>query len=370
MSGSFAIPSAAESLRALAARDPALPDLPLVIDGRLRDEALGFETVVERLRYKPGASVVAAVRAREGGRFWVVSYSDPVKLEKSRSRARLAGAEAIVLSPRALAGPAHADRLLVRPLARAFDAAAPAFGGATVIRYNPLRRLVLRDGRQALKITADAGSASPVIARVLAERGLPVLVPEQLAEGVTSCPWWGVGDLSHSNAAGLARQAGEALAGVHALAPDGLPLSALDPARLTRTAITAVTALLPQLSGQLERLGATLSELRGGGSGVLSHGDWSADQVLTDGREVRIIDLDRAVAAPPEYDLGTYLACGGDPALLDGYREAGGRIDRRSLPVWRSLAVLLRATEPFRSGEADWPSGIERAVARAEEALL
>lgn len=369
MSGSPAltIPRADEALRDLAARDPELPDLPLVLGAERRNASLGFSTVLERLRYKPGASVVAALRADDGSRLWVVSYSDPVKLNKTVRRAERVGAATLPLSARTLAGPAHADRLLSKTVTRLFGQQAPVFGGADLVRYNPLRRLVLREGSRALKITASAQTRAPAVARALAGRGLPLIVPEHVVGNCWASSWWGDGDLSFKGGAGPAHQAGAALAGIHGAPCEQVELPVLDAAAIARTAAAAITTLLPALAERVEALSTRLSGLGEGSSPVLAHGDWSADQALTDGREVRIIDLDRATLAPREYDLGTYLACGGDPALLEGYREAGGCIDDGTLPGWQALAHFQRAAEPFLHGDAVWPHGIERAIARAEE---
>nr|WP_324288001.1 phosphotransferase [Agrococcus sp. SL85] len=102
---------------------------------------------------------------------------------------------------------------------------------------------------------------------------------------------------------------------------------------------------------------------------MLSHGDWSPDQVLVDGGAVRIVDLDRVCTAPPERDLGSWLASGGPTAMLEGFADAGGGWDERALGAWRALAGLERAAEPFRRGVADWPASVAARLASAEEAL-
>lgn len=361
----MAMPAAADAVRELAARDPALPDLGLVLDDERRSEALGSATTVERLRYKPGASVVAAVRDGHGELLWIVSYADPRKLRKSAHRAERSGAEAIPLSPLTLSGPAYADRLLARVVRRVFAAKAAWLGGASVIRYNPLRRLVLHDDGWALKLAAVA--QAPAAAAFLASRGLPVLAPERIADDAWAYPWWGAGDLVSRGDADLAASAGAALLGIHRTPPGRLVAPVFDAARVASAAGAAVGALLPALAPRIRRLVTGIGDLRG--PWVLSHGDWSEDQVLTDGEEVRIIDLDRAVLAPRELDLGCFLAGGGDPAMLDGYRTAGGSVDDQALAGWRALAHLQRAVEPFRRGSTTWPRDIERALTRAERAL-
>ncbi len=362
-----AAPSAIAARHDLAARDPALPDLALVLDDDARSEALGHRSRIERLRYKRGASIVAAVRTGDDRLLWISSYADRTKLAKSLQRAERSRAATVWLSPTAVAGPAYADRILGRVVRRVFGADAARLGGAEVLRYNPHRRLVLRERDRALKLTERG--ALPVAAIALAARGLPVLAPERVADGAWAYPWWGDGDLARCDDAKSAERAGAALASLHAAAFAGLPLPGLAAGEVARTAATAIATLLPEYAERASRLAARIAGLPLDGPPVLCHGDWSADQVLTDGRAVRIIDLDRATIAPREYDLGSYLACDGDPALLDGYRAAGGHLDEHALSGWRALALLRRAPEPFRRGHADWPQDVARELARAEEVL-
>lgn len=364
MTARTAHPHAAEALHALAARDAALPDLLLVLDDDRRAEALGFPTTVERLRYKRGASVVAALRTGAGELLWLVSYSDRVKVDKSLHHVEQTGGTAIVLSPATVAGPVRADRRLARVVRQVFGTDASRFAEADVVRYNPHRRLVLRDRGRALKLADPA--AVPFAAAALAGQGHPVLAPQRVLDGAWAYPWWGDGDLASRPDPAQLRRAGGALARLHAASVAGLRLPLLEPTEIARTAASAVATLLPSVADRAHRLADRLAGLRPVTPPVFCHGDWSADQVLTDGREIRIIDLDRAALAPGEYDLGSYLACGGDPALLEGYRAAGGSIDVRALDGWRSLAQLRRATEPFRTAHAHWPAEIERALTAAE----
>jgi len=358
----------ASAIRDLAARDDALPDLALILDSDRRAESLGAASTIERLRYKPGASVIAAVRGESGDLSWIVTYSDAAKLHKSHRRAEDAGALAAYLSPRVLTGPVHGDRLLARAVQRTFATDAAVFGGAHIIRYNPLRRLVLRDGDRVLKLTATRQSHAAAAA--LSGRGLPVLAPERIAGDVWSSPWWGDGDLAthrQGTRARLSAAAGAALHGIHATPRRALHLPALDAKRAGRQAASAIARLLPALSSRAHRVAAATGALPG--PLVVSHGDWSEDQVLTDGDAVRIIDLDRACLAPREYDIGRFLASGGSSAMLTGYRAAGGDFDTATLARARALALLQRAVEPFRLGSTTWPQDVERILARAETAL-
>ncbi|WOF21768.1 aminoglycoside phosphotransferase family protein [Microbacterium betulae] len=358
--------SARELSRAVAERDPALPDLGVVLDAGRRDEAFGGTTTLERLRYKRGAAIVAAVRDARGDPHWIVSYADAEKLSKSIRRAAGVGAATRRVTPRVLAGPAYADRLLASAVRRVFGAEAASFDGADVLRYNPQRRLVVRRDGAAIKIAA--GPSHVAAASLLAARGLPVLAPETLGESATRTPWWGTTDLAHAGGRALSHRAGEVLARIHATPPEGLALETLDASAVARESAEAIAVLLPEAGERAGRLATALSGLRVTG-GVLSHGDWSPDQVLVGGGDVRVIDLDRVVVAPPERDLATFLVCGGDAAMLDGYRAAGGSFDADAIAGWQALAQLQRAVEPFRRGSDAWPEELEHAVARAEELI-
>ena len=120
-----------------------------------------------------------------------------------------------------------------------------------------------------------------------------------------------------------------------------------------------ITCLLPGLEAPVDALtGRLLAAVGAAGprrqQPVMVHGDFSADQVLVDGPAVRIIDFDRVTTSDPARDLGSFAAVEdiADPAgvgpvaggrktaqLIDGYREAGGRViagqggDLGGLPV-------------------------------------
>lgn len=115
------------------------------------------------------------------------------------------------------------------------------------------------------------------------------------------------------------------------------------------------------------------------------HGDFYAKQVLVDGGQASLLDLDRAVRGDPAADLGRFLghlerdALRGvvppervEPlgnALLDGYRRAS----RSSLPSgvgpYVAAALLSLAPDPFRYREQGWPQRIEALLERAEAVL-
>ena len=57
--------------------DPRLPDRELFADADAMSDALGRRVRIERIRYKPGTSIVAAVRDEEGRPLWVLDARRP-----------------------------------------------------------------------------------------------------------------------------------------------------------------------------------------------------------------------------------------------------------------------------------------------------
>ncbi|GAA3653592.1 phosphotransferase family protein [Microbacterium marinilacus] len=367
-----AVPSALAALT--APHDPALPELGALLDPVRRADLMGAPTEVVRVRWKPGSSVVIALRDSSGGFAgwphglgWVVSYADAVKLPKTRRRAAAVGAPTIRLGETTVAGPAHGDRLLAPRVRTLLDERPDLMGGSTALRYNPHRRLLLRAGGDVVRLSAHGSRGDEVAAR-LAELDLPVLAPRALAPSVSSTPWWGDGDLAVCPDPVAARHAGAALALLHSSDPAVAPGRRIDAGEIARAAAAAVSRLLPPLAARARRAAERLATAPATPA-VLVHGDFSPDQVLTDGRRVRLIDFDRAAAGPAEADLGSFLATGGSPALVDGYRDGGGRVDEAALRAWRALAELQRAVEPFRAGASDWPDRVASALARCEEGI-
>lgn len=360
-----AAPSAAEAVASIAARDPRLPELTALLDPRAREAMLGAHEVLQ-VRWKPGALLVLAVRDARGEAGWVATHADPAKLEKTALRAAAAGAAVERPTPRTMRGPVRADRALARPLRRLAARGRLDLDAAGVLRYNPLRRLVAVHDDRVVRVGAGPRDHELRAAAAAREAGAPVLPHERLGPTAVATPRWGSGDLAHLDGVDAAHAAGAALAALHRGRPDAPPL---EPGVVAARAAEGVAALLPELATRARALAGALLPRLGGAAPVLSHGDWSPDQVLVDGGAVRIVDLDRACVAPPERDLGAWLASGGSPAMLEGCASAGGGWHERALPAWRALAALERAAEPFRRGDEHWPASVAARLASAEEAL-
>lgn len=161
---------------------------------------------------------------------------------------------------------------------------------------------------------------------------------------------------------------GRQLADLHALSCPALP--AFDPgalqARLAAT-LQMIARARPDARAALERLDAPL---RAGLDRVAAqpdaqlHGDLHAHNVLVDGPEVALIDLDGGCRAPAVIELGGWIAdamhdavlAGADPLrargqwerLLAAYAGAGGHLPARDLLDW-STAWNLTTKRAWRA---------------------
>jgi len=139
-----------------------------------------------------------------------------------------------------------------------------------------------------------------------------------------------------------------------------------------------VATLVPELRA---RVGDLVDRLRDSIPGVEqlvpAHGDFHADQLLADGRELVLVDFDGMCLAPPALDLATYMADVvrgrvGDRDAIEAVREPllAGYGDRPSALEWHLAAVVLtRAPHPFHRQLPEWPARTEAMVGVAEAVL-
>jgi hypothetical protein len=349
--------------------DPVLA-LGVLLDPALLSEALGREVEITRVRWKPATSLVLAIRsdARHG---WVAAYADAAKLDKTRERAArvAASVQDVPSAGHALAGPLDSDRVLALTLHRARRVLGD--GAGEVLRYNPHRRVVIRSGDDVVKVAQpDAGRTR--LTQRLAAGGLAVLPSHELMGGVHRTAWWGRGDLAGSPSGAAAAAAGRALAAIHATRPDtGARELPSGDAELA-TAARAIRRLDAAAGVRATRLASRLRQFPAGERRTLVHGDFTADQVLCRGAEVRLIDFDRAGLGEPERDLGAFAA--GEllagrslhVSLRAGYDRP---VDERAVARWTAAAALQRAVEPFRCARPDWCDALHAAIDVAEEAI-
>lgn len=190
------------------------------------------------------------------------------------------------------------------------------------------------------------------------------------------------------------REVGDLLAAIH----DSSPIRGMEPVDVQRKTADAVAAIRAIAPGHASLAQVTAERILGhlGRRRELRvvHGDFSADQViirpdLAEGDEasdpgqapVTVIDLDRVGLDDPLADLGCWYSFEVADAsnevdvemvlapLLEGYEDRVGDVDRDRLRAHCAHQVLMRASEPFRQHQPDWPGEVQRLVVLAGSLL-
>lgn len=416
-----------EADRALAARDIRIPALNWLLDDELLSELIGEHVRITRTRYKPGTSVLVAFRRGGGDGAETFGWASTTaaehagKLHRRAASSRDHGGGIRLVQPGTLepdvivaVGRIEEDWLLRANLGWLRDhglgrlGAFPTAPGrfldppASVLRYNPERRLVVRvpsdTGTVVVKtaVQPDEGAAGILLRQRLESHGVPVLPeladPDCARHGISASPVWGDGDLSGRDDDAAAYGAGAALAAIHGVdvGTGSDPAAEIaDLGRQLAATRSMIIRLLPGLEASVDRLTDQLLEKIGttgphGQQPVLVHGDFSADQVLVDGAAVRIIDFDRVRTSDPAMDLGSFAAVeetakpGGGGAvtggrrtahLIEGYRAAGGHVSHAGVDTWAAFRLFLTSVEPFRNRAVDWPADTNWHIRRAMELI-
>ena len=404
-----------------------------VLDPGWLSEQAGRPVRAARLRIKPRTSLVVGLDDTAGQpagwlRFlWPISHNKAARTRREAGELGLETAEHELGELLVQTGPLPADpKLLTRIAAATASGKLGRWEASQVLRYNPLRRVVVRDGMRVVRVATsrDRGVAFDRFMAGVVE------TPRRLdggdLDGVSVHAFTGDLDLadllagnppsrpsdeswlsraaSDSDGSWLSRAASEAsgpcrnhpatdrdptqstpdpiraagamLARLHAAGvPDdlarSLALRAPDPAAQG----LAHAALLDELApGLAERMRRVVARFPGAASAmpVLSHGDLSPDQVLTTraGDRVWLTDFDRACLAPRAVDLGSFIAVLDDDAFRDGYRDGGGQLppgDQLRRAVAASL--ILRAADPLRRASRAWEQEISANLDRIMEVL-
>lgn len=409
--------------RALAARDDLLPCLATVLDDDRLSELAGEQLRITRVRYKPRTSALVAFVRTSNGKDdfgWALTRT-PDGNDKLYHRARDSathGGGMRLFQPDAsdpgaiiAVGGCEDDWALRKSLrwlgrnglARLGTVPSPGPGllssTARVLRYKPERRLVLMEQTPGAPIVIKA-AAEPAneeldlfVHQRLQLHGIPVLPRLGGADfsrhGISASPAWGDGDLAARDDHQAARRAGEALAGLHRIPAQAVSSpspSPQDPVSQLKSTHAMVAALVPRLDEPAAKvaakIGRQLSDTYRGD--VLVHGDFSADQVLVSGPDVRLIDFDRAHYGVPEEDLGSFAAVGeiGEwrrhtsaararltEDLIDGYVSSGGRFAPAAVNAWMAFRLFCNSVDPFRDRTAEWASDMAWHLERAAELI-
>ncbi len=341
---------------------------------------LGRPVVVRHVRVKPGRGMLVAWARSEpvgddGDHGWAMTASDPDKVAGLLRRAARATGDVHEHGEGLFSGDVSTDPRLATPVRHA-TGGRPVHRVGGVLRYNPGRRLILTAedtaGPVVLRIAARSLTGLIATGRRWADAGVPTLPhrPWRTRPTAAAADRWGRGDLAGDPSLDAAHATGRALARLHALPLDTAFGADAHTAggRSDAPAIASVTELLPELTAEASALQAALRSLPRTPA-VPCHGDLSPDQVLQDGTDIRIVDLDRATPGPPGLDLGTWLAwCRLNDAadladaFLAGYRSLAALPDLRP---WVARALLACAIDPFRHGRPGWPTEVEARVRAA-----
>lgn len=384
--------------------------LDLLLAPERLSRLVGRPVRVQRVRPKPGGASSAVLVLEEGPVWgWVQSLTGTAraKIDKVLLRAvehghrKQVGVAADAVRGSLLVwGPMVADPRLSPELDRLVGrgaigpgvlsgelASSAAGGRVSVLRYNPLRRLVMRHGGDVIRVTAHHHRTRLTrLTSELAERGVPVVTAmtarrvHRSREQVSFWPWIEGTDATAELTGVQAEAVGRALAVLHTVPGDELTDLQVSGWTAARTAAEATVRQLekvaPEHAHGARRAVDRLPDELPTGPALVAHGDFSLDQCLigADGR-VLLTDFDRAGLAPAVHDLATLRAVaaieGHAPAVVDTVERAyldelsargasAPVIDRRD--VWVAAMLLARASEPWRAQSTDWPAEVSRRV--------
>ena len=364
-----------------------------VLDADRLSELLQRPVRAARLRIKPEVSVLVSLTGRSTGLtagwarlLWPVSHSKAAQAERLATRLGLAQPPVTLPLDEGLllqSGEVLTDPKLAQPLAQATGLGVlGAWEARDVLRYNPSRRLVLRDGSTVLRLrTGGRGPADDVHRALSGLLPVPGLLDSQAVaqcEGRLSVQQWcgdtNLADFYADNADGPAtaqslkeasRRVGALLAELHSCVgqlPAGLidrlphqPPSFRD---LAEVHARQLDVLAPELARRVRAVGDMLP-FHLPGAPVLTHGDASPDQVLYEYSTGRIwlTDFDRVRLAPAAMDLGSYLAEAPPSqrhALLEGYATHRPVPGAEELGWAIALSRLARLADPLRRAHPSW----------------
>jgi hypothetical protein len=355
-----------------------------------RSGSVVTEVRVGYLEYHPGASLVVQVSAVVDGhpRSAVVRTGDavtPAVRGSGRWLPELAGVVHWLPSDPSLPLVASTARELYALLPHSLRATRQPAGPDTparVLAYVPGRRATLALEPYVLKTYASSAAFETArAAMALLGDGRELPTPRQ----VTALPACRATVQHHvtgtpaglPQAVALAEPAGELVRRLHR--SERRASVRRDPVAQLRDAREAVDVLGAVLPDQRERAGDLLARLAGAAPTdlplVLSHGDFTIDQLLVTGDGGLVVtDVDNACQAPAALDLASFaanLVSGRDGDDERAYAVLSALVASHGAPpglAWHfAVALLRRCDRPFRRWKKRWPQKSLNILTMAEE---
>jgi aminoglycoside phosphotransferase (APT) family kinase protein len=366
---------------------------------------------IESMRYSPGRNCVLLTALRFAGERRpfaraVVSFANGDGLGETYARHYSGGHEN---GTRAVLLPKYCCLVELFPADWRLPALGRAMGenglraqAARVLRYRPHRRCVLLRGsgadrliakvyapgagagdayRRQRAIGAEARARGFVVPRPLAlEADRQVFVMERVPGSSLKQLLGRVG--SGGEGARLARAAGGALAGFHAVSVETAESRSLDDELMrVQKPLPGVRLVAPELADRadvvLERVISAAEQTPPAGAPVLVHCDYKPSQLLFNRRQVAVVDLDRACRGDAALDVGNFLAQFRKEALLTGngslrrltspfldeYSRRTGRAGvAERARVFEVLALVRMAVRRFRMEPAAYARDPSRSL--------
>ncbi|CAN5268617.1 hypothetical protein BH23CHL1_BH23CHL1_20660 [soil metagenome] len=416
--------------RDLVQRDPALPGLRTLLDPEafiaeltgVLSETSTAQVDMYYLRYKPGTNCLAKFRmALNGETIWgyAKTYGGNIssKFTKACQRPTVLtslGPGRVLLVDSAIEVVFFPNDSKLETLQQLIDDGkrpevlqalvpdAPQLwqGTLTSLSYKPERRFVARldvDGEPCavVKLYADRDFQDARNTAEAVQSAGVLQLPDRLGSSghyQMVILEWLPGQPLHQFMTGpsvdrsVVRNVGAALAELHNQPGKGLekqkPKQIREKMRLATASIRFTSPPLEDLATDIdERLGRLITseqpELRA------IHGDFYADQVLSDGDYVSIIDLDNTVRGNPASDLGLFIAhleqnalfegrlkapvASVQQALIEGYQTVRETPNEIEINLHTAAGLIQLAPHHFRNREPDWQQRTELTLRRAME---
>lgn len=247
-------------------------------------------------------------------------------------------------------------------------------GGVEVLRYNPLRRVVVRNGEQVVRISAAQQLDEDSYRAVGRAVEVVPMIDFQPGGYISTMAYVGAGDLAHGDAAAqdpLHEEAGRMLARLHASARLAVDTACTDGRAQLEAHAGVLDSLDANLAARVRCVAQTLPAV--GGEQVVLHGDASPDQFLhSPTGEVWMTDFDRLCTGPAAMDLGSYLAeCGeaAGRALLTGYGELRELPSPHRLVAAKAHSLAARLMGPLRAAQPDWRERVSQGLEQLEQTI-